>query len=48
MSTYILPCYGLNNGDLWIEKVRARSLTEAENKYINLFDEDCDIDLHGD
>lgn len=29
MSTYILPCYGLNNGDLWLEKVRARSLRQV-------------------
>ena len=43
MSTYILPCYGLNNGDLWLEKVRARSFTEAEDKFINLFVEDYDI-----
>lgn len=48
MSTYILPCYGLNNGGLWLEKVRARSFTEAEDKFINLFVEDYDIDLPGD
>jgi hypothetical protein len=48
MSTYILPCYGLNNGDLWLEKVRARSFTEAEDKFINLFVEDYDIDPPGD
>lgn len=40
MNTYIL-----DDGDLWLEKVRARSFTEAEDKFIDLFITDYDIDL---
>lgn len=42
MNTYILPCYSLDDGDLWLEKVRARSFTEAEDKFIDLFITDYD------
>lgn len=48
MNTYILPCYSLDDGDLWLEKVRARSFTEAEDKFIDLFITDYDIDPPGD
>lgn len=43
MNTYILPCYNLNDGSLWIEKTRAKSFNEAEDKFIDLFVEDYDI-----
>ena len=48
MNAYILPCYSLDDGDLWLEKVRARSFTEAEDKFIDLFITDYDIDPPGD
>lgn len=47
MTTYLLPCYG--NGQCWIEKVRARNFTDAQQKFINAFIEDCeDIDIPSD
>lgn len=48
MNTYILPCYSLDDSDLWLEKVRARSFTEAEDKFIDLFITDYDIAPPGD
>lgn len=44
MTTYILPCYSDNY--CWIEKVRARNFSDAQQKFINMFAEDCeDIDM---
>lgn len=48
MNTYILPCYSLSDGSMWIEKTRAKSFSEAENKFINMFIEDYDIDYPSD
>ena len=48
MNTYILPCYSLDDGDLWVEKTRAKSFAEAEDKFIDLFIEDYDIDYPAD
>lgn len=44
MTTYLLPCYG--DGHCWIEKVRARNFSDAQQKFINAFTEDYeDIDI---
>lgn len=44
MTTYILPCYSDNY--CWIEKVRARNFSDAQQKFINIFTEDWeDIDI---
>jgi hypothetical protein len=48
MNTYILPCYSLNDSSLWVEKTRARSFSEAEDKFINLFVEDYELDTPTD
>ena len=47
MTTYLLPCYG--DGHWWIEKVRARNFSDAQQKFINAFTEDYeDIDIPSD
>lgn len=47
MTTYLLPC--ANAQDCWIEKVRARNFTDAQQKFINAFIEDYeDIDIPSD
>lgn len=32
MNTYLYPAYDLVDGDVWISKVKARSLQDAKNK----------------
>lgn len=38
MTTYLLPCCG--DSYCWIEKVRARNFSDAQQKFINTFIED--------
>lgn len=47
MTTYILACFKYNK--CWIEKVRARNFSDAEEKFINMFITDySDIDIPSD
>lgn len=47
MTTYLLPCY--SNDYCWIEKVRARSYPDAQQKFIDSFIEEFDsIDIPSD
>lgn len=48
MTTFLLPCYS-KSGGCWIEKVKAKDFTQAKQRFINLFVEDCqDIDIPSD
>lgn len=47
MTTYLLPCCG--DSYCWIEKVRARNFSDAQQKFINTFIEDYEnIDVPSD
>ena len=47
MTTYLLPCCG--DSYCWIEKVRARNFSDAQQKFINAFIEDYEnIDVPSD
>ena len=47
MTTYLLPCCG--DSYCWIEKVRARNFSDAQQKFINAFIEDNEnIDVPSD
>lgn len=45
-TTYLLPCY--QEGDCWIESVNAKSLKDAEDKFIDKFYNEYDFDLADD
>lgn len=47
MTTYLLPC--CRDSYCWIEKVRARNFSDAQQKFINAFIEDYEnIDVPSD
>lgn len=46
MNTYILPY--ANGTQVWIEKVRAKSINEAQNRFIQKAINDWDIDVPTD
>lgn len=47
MTTYLLPCCG--DSYCWIEKVRARNFSDAQQKFINALIEDYEnIDVPSD
>lgn len=46
MNTYIIPFY-LNN-DVWIETIKAKSISEAQDKLMNRLSNDWDLDIPAD
>lgn len=48
MTTYLLPCYDMEDGTCWIESTRGRNFSEAKEKFMTNFTEDYDIDIPSD
>lgn len=46
MNTYIIP-FSLNN-DVWIETIKAKSISEAQDKLMNRLSNDWDLDIPAD
>ena len=46
MNTYIIPL-SLNN-DVWIETIKAKSISEAQDKLMNRLSNDWDLDIPAD
>ena len=48
MNKYVVPVFDNESGDCWIETVIAIGLKEAEDKIINNFTEQRDLDFSDD